>query len=137
MGTWETSDGAAQGVKPSRALETILGGSPAPESSECMSIADLSSWILAVPAGRAQNYDDAARIVAVAMLSLLSEHPQLAPLGAHKLAERWEQLDPADYKAMDELSLGPTAFQWGWAWNAARAVLGLPTGANPALVEIG
>lgn len=39
--SWETSDGAALGVKPERALETILGGAPPPPAAECMS---LSRW---------------------------------------------------------------------------------------------
>jgi hypothetical protein len=130
-------DGAAGGVKPSRALETILGGAPQPAEAECMPIAEFTAWILSVPDGEAQSYDDAARIIACAMLKLLAAHPAVAPMSASALGRRWQELDPESYKAMNERSLGPTAFQWGWAWNAVRAVSGLPTGANPAIVEIG
>jgi hypothetical protein len=135
--SWETSDGAAFGITPERALATILGGEPSPPQSEWLSMPQLRAWIEAVPAGPARSYDDAARIVAGAMFALLEQHPEVAPLSADALGPRWRALDPAGWKALDARAVGPTAFQFGWAWNAVRAIRGLPTGKNPALLEVG
>jgi len=146
------SDGAQQGIGAKRALDTILGGEPAPTEDEGMSREQMERRIMAVADGPPQDYDDAALYTAKFILTTLRAHPEIAsqPVdGAidlvnstpdHIIVTRkgWSDLlkevDPTGYQeAVDEI----TGFMWGWACNAARYVLDLPEVPNPAIMTIG
>ncbi len=42
-----------------------------------------------------------------------------------------------DVKGVDTKDLGLSGFQYGWAVNAVRQMLGIPPGPNPAIVTLG
>ncbi len=145
------SDGAQQGIGAKRALDTILGGEPAPTKEEGMSREEMERAIMAVSTPPA-DYNDMALFTAKFILTTLRAHPEIArapvdtvydwdhvveghPTIARKgWVELFEEMDPAGYNAAVE---GITGFMWGWACNAARYVLDLPEVPNPAIITIG
>jgi hypothetical protein len=100
----------------------------------------LYEWIQAVPDGEAQTYDDAARIIAKAMLEFVqtsSLASEFRAMSSREFGKRWEDEQREHYLAADKRARGVTAFQFGWAYNAVRAILDLESAGNPAIVEIG
>lgn len=148
------SDGTQQGIGPSRALDTIIGGKPAPEQDDHNSPA---FWLRRL---REKNddiggYDAHAEVMAKYILLAYETHPLLrdAPNEPQYLEPiNWDNPvilvqglsgrlksevypDPTHpfRKALSEA----TGFTWGWAFNIARYAIGLPPQPNPAIIEIG
>jgi len=138
--TFSSADGASEGILPERALQMILGGESAAAANERLSRAALEAWICEpLPEGKAETYNEAARIVAQGMLLFTRKHPELdvRPLAIDPFMKRWEELEPEQYRQVMERSREPTAFQAGWAYNAVRSILGFMPSGNPALAEFG
>lgn len=92
------------------------------------------------------GYGYAARSCAHAILVVAEAHPELLDVTDE------EKRDPSGFEAADNRKLwdavkdrypaaddwlgGVTGFQWGWAHNAVRYVLGVEPTGNPALVSI-
>jgi hypothetical protein len=127
------SDGAHEGILPTRAMHTIIGGEPAPAPEEGLSAEQMRDWIKAAPAAP-ENYDDCARRAAHLILLHWKEHPEDAQTDPYELYERIKFRN-ADIR-QQIAALGLTGFQWGYAVNAARRVNELPPQRNPALIEI-
>lgn len=154
------SDGAAQGVSATRALDTILGGAEQPADEEKMSVAEMLDKLLAAPPctdpAAMAGYGECAESVAGEILRWAYANPDRYANTPAETEITWpEKADGSgkDYNnpiygrrglydvlkddgiALD--TLGITGFQWGWAYNAARRCLELPPVQNPAIVELG
>jgi len=143
-------DGADQGVKPTRALETILGNSGQPAEEEKMDPVEFEQWILAAP-DRPATYDDAARAAAKHVLTFFRAFPQYATApadaeGALNANDEFVMVKPGVYNLMEEYMpetfkrlerLELTGFMWGYAVNAARRCCELPPTNNPAILTLG
>lgn len=129
------SDGAHMGIGPNRALETILGGAPPPEVTDpSEQLLKMRADILAAPRASdpkaMSDYETCAMSVAREILEW-----------AWANFERFSDDERVVYDAMKAdgvplQELGLTGFQWGWAFNAARAVMSLPPVPNPAIVTV-
>jgi hypothetical protein len=151
------TDGASQGIKPERALKTILGGEPAPDDGEGMSRTQMRDAILAVdPAKKAESYDEAAMQAARLIYDFVTEDPFERRKIPAETEYDWDGdpdhgakgRKPEYVKALglydvmkdhgiDLASLGLSGFQWGWAVNAARYALAELPVPNPAIIEVG
>ena len=152
------SDGAHLGVGAERALETVLGGKEQPRDDERMSDEEFAAWIRS--ADKTNEYGETARYAARLIVEFLEAHPEHLTTpgeaeGAFQVdgreatreevmsgAAKFVRLRDGLYEVMETegVYLGDldlTGFMWGWAFNAARKVLGLGPVPNPAIVEIG
>ena len=70
-----SNDGATEGIRPGRALRTILGNDPPPRESDGMELAAMRQWLLTAPPAaefpvhaavdeEGQYYDECTRVVA-------------------------------------------------------------------------
>lgn len=149
-----SSDGASLGVKPERALGTIIGGKDQPDDSEKMSPAEFTQWIRSAPTladyletRGSFSYDETSRVMAATIVLYWEATGDEGPDDT-QFATKDGQIDfftpvvPGLYERMktyglplNEMDL--TGFMWGWALNAAKTVKGIQPGGNPALLEIG
>jgi hypothetical protein len=146
------SDGAHLGVSADRALRTILGGDPSPAENEQTGVIEFRDWIM--QPDQALDYNECARRVARAVLEFWLEDPRRASIPPENVYETGPDgrlvfnaeghlnlVTPGLYRVMHEHGidlddLGITAFQWGWAVNAARRCVELPPAPNPAIIEV-
>jgi len=122
-------------------LQTIVGAEPPPTADERRSTGELASLIEAstldhFPAHDAiddTHYDAQALFAAKCVIWTMRSYPHLAAVDDEELYREVKRLaSPAA-----RLSLGSlTGFMWGWAVNAARAVLELEPLPNPAIVDV-
>ena len=158
----DSPDGAHLNYTADQALTGELGGAQ-PTQEERMTDEQFAEWIRSTP-DTEDGYEGAARLAARYMLEWLTRHPleQWRPLEDEldwkklKATGREEEIILNDWRAHrteyvavegvwdrikeDEprlADLGLTGFMAGWAWNAARKVLGLGPQKNPAIIEIG
>lgn len=132
------SDGADQGIRPDRALRTILGGEPEPQQEEGMSPSQMLEWIETAPT-EPNSYDDATRMLAKGILLFARAHltpDRLKSLAADDFDDAWKTTDEAGRRATFDACHGPTGFMFGWAYNAVRYCSELPPKANPAILEV-
>jgi hypothetical protein len=93
------------------------------------------------------GYDDSANYTARLILEMYESYPQTQTLSEERVyleyPKKWE--DPISlnvtihdvYKALySDIDMGISGFQWGWAINAARTILGLGPVPNPAILDI-
>lgn len=148
------NDGSQQGISPSRAIHTILGGEPAPVLDDHNSPA---YWLkrLTEKDDNINGYDAHAEVMAKYILQAYESHPALREAPCSTVF-----VEPIDWENMRVLvhSLGDrlkaevytdpehpfrraysdaTGFTWGWAFNIARYALGLPPEPNPAILSVG
>ncbi len=97
------------------------------------------------------TYESCGNYAARLVLEFLEAHPehrdkpvmQRGEFADPKTFTGYHPVGPPDlYDVMKEAGvplarLGLTGFQWGWAFNAGRHVLGLPPEPNPAILTIG
>ena len=124
-------DGADMGVKPTRALASILGGKDQdPHPDDKMTPEQMRQEILAQPDSykdREDTYDGCAMWLAKQFLLLLEK----GVVGdSSKLYDEMKKVN-------GEQDYDFTGFMVGWANNAARYALNKPTQSNPAILEIG
>lgn len=156
------SDGAELGVSAERALGTILGDQESPGEDEQMSDEAFEAWIRECPA-IVNEYGETARLAAKRVLLFLEEFPEARtlaietegawcdaagvqltqeqlreklPEGAEFLAVKEGLYDEMKRQGAGLADLDLTGFMWGWAFNAAHKVLGLPSQPNPTLLEV-
>jgi hypothetical protein len=140
-----SDDGVAEGLNAEEALGVVLGGEPAP-TDKVRSTMEMAAIVRATtePIG----YDGTANYAAKLILDWLEEDPSRAqgptenvysegPNGEWTgvVTERgWYGRMKEDGIPMADLDL--TGFMWGWAVNAARAIVELPPVPNPAILTI-
>lgn len=133
------SDGAHDGIRPQAAM-----GAPEPKRKD--STSEMAARIMSStgPSG----YDGTAEYCAKLIVEWLSEDPSRAqgpPENVYEsgpngewtgtVTERgWYDRMKADGIPLGQLDL--TGFMWGWAVNAARAIVELPPVPNPAIIEL-
>jgi len=123
-------DGANIGVTPTRCLETILGDGTQPSADEERTPEQLEAYINEVGEphfhkATEHGYNDTCRYLAKHMLAAMrATEETLDMVGAYRKA-----------KNRGMKNVDPSGFQVGWAFNAARTILGLPEAENPAIVE--
>ena len=127
------ADGAHLNVNAKRALDTILGGEESPKEDEQRTDQEFAEWIRSTPIEDSTSdadYGEASRLIAKLYLMALEEGCEGEDAWDVWLLveERWPELA--------ERASGGTGFMHGWAFNAARHVLGLGQVQNPALLEI-
>lgn len=94
-------------------------------------------------AGAAGGYEGAAESLAHAMLVLIDERPELLKFGPED--DDWARADNQKlweavkerWPGVDDWLGGITGFQFGWAHNIVRYVVGVDEVGNPAIVELG
>lgn len=121
------SDGAHEGLLTEASMHRAMGG---PHDNSRLSMPELREWILAAPDGKPETYNDAARILAKAFLELLERWPERAADDLVGLCKA----PPLVVAHAAARVRHPSSFMVGWAWNAARAVLGYSAAPNPALL---
>lgn len=151
-------DGTQQGIGAERAIETILGGKPAPDKDEEKAPAFWLERLLAKD-DNIDGYEAHAEVMAKYIVLALRRMPGLAHApntGVYLADENGKMVfEPemvqvlpglsdalkkvyADEKHPFRMALSEaTGFTWGWAFNIARYALGLPPQPNPALLTIG
>ena len=122
-------DGADMGVKPQRALKSILGGEDQPQKDDCLTPEEMRREIMMQPDNykdRENTYDGCAMWLAKQFLLLLESGFE----GTYStLYDEMEKRNPhQDYDF--------TGFMVGWANNAARYCLKKSSQNNPAIMEI-
>lgn len=148
------SDGAHEGVGAQRALETILGASPAPDPDEGESAPAMFQRLVTMERPAEFDYSSCADWAASQILKWLLADPSRALLPVENVYKRYRdgrlayneeggliRLQDGWYDVMkkdgfDLSDLGLTGFMWGWAANAARRCVELPPVSNPAIVTI-
>lgn len=98
-----------------------------PEDTTELTTGELAALVMMSEPGE-DTYNGTALYAAKQILQWFLENPKRA-------------MDDADpYRAMIEAGVivngDLTVFQWGWAVNAARSILELPSVPNPAIVEL-
>ena len=138
-------DGAAQGIDAKAALGVVVGGDEQPASR---SIVDMAIEVMGTTEDP-NTYEGTANYCAFLIVSWLKEDPTRAGSPTENVYRygpnnEWtgEIIDHGWYERMkdDGIELGKldlTGFMWGWAVNAARAILDLPEVPNPAILTIG
>lgn len=89
--------------------------------------------------GRSPTYELAARSFAKRLLPWMEAHPEHASKQTYSWLEDADDLIDDAVKGSDDWPGDPyrvTGFQWGWALNACKYVLGLPPVPNPSLATI-
>ena len=120
------SDGAHLGMGAEAAMKAVIGGGDGPSDPDA-ALRELEAEIRRASAEPPMTYDSTANLAARIVLEHLERHPQDRAIDEHEVYQRLRsQLDPLDL----------TGFMWGWAVNAARAILELPPVPNPAILVI-
>lgn len=152
---YEYSDGAHAGIRPRDAMVRAIGGDEAPPE-DLKTPGAMEAYLLAedVEYTEENGYNESARRTARFILTMLRAHPELQAMPVEtkydftwdeKVEEHtasvvqpgWDELfKAADPEGYDRATDGISGFQWGWACNAARYVLGLGPAKNPALVTV-
>lgn len=147
------SDGAHAGISADRALDTILGGAPAPTEDEGQTAEEMRAEIMALTEDP-HTYGGTANWTAKLILEWLLADPRRAQFpienvyehddagnlvfnaegGLNLIEHGW--YDRMKDDGIDLADLGLSGFMWGWAVNAARRCLELPPVANPAIINI-
>lgn len=151
-----SDDGADLGVGADRALKTVLGGGRSPEPEEQRTPEQLREHIETHrgPSGYESSANEAchrilltyeARPEAVQWPAEPEGHIEKGPENGGM--GRWVHDGPDLYTAVKEQTdglgdvsmsdLGLTGFQWGWAVNAAKYIVGAPPVPNPAILTVG
>lgn len=155
-----SSDGAAFGIKPTDALDVILGGGDA-ASKHAEGIEEMRAAVLATSRAGAESlmsadhdyvdgdYDYICRWIAHAVLAAFLADPGLAALPMDTEYDWTDRDNPTVVtKGLDDVlrergiyereiaGLGITGFQWGWGVNAARRLVELPPQPNPAILVV-
>lgn len=138
-----SGDGAHEGLTPSRALATIIGGEGQPEQSEKRNPDEMRAWIMGAPeppfwrdgmehgsAEADEAYNNVVRWAAKQCLVLFLADPSTAQLDESQLYGELADANPA------LRAEGMTGFQWGFAVNAARFCVELPPQPNPAIIDV-
>ena len=147
-------DGADLGVPADKAMRAAIGGEQ-PTEDDMMDPVQFEQYLLSAQPNEA-TYEGTARYAARLILEHLKKNPADASIPTERQYERDANgrlaLDKnGDLIKTDERNLGDvmfatypefhelglTGFQWGWAVNAARRCLELPSVPNPAIVTIG
>lgn len=160
-----SNDGAQQGIRADQALNVILGGQPEAEQ-EHDDDDTVRARVLAASETRreATDYSDAADIAAGLVLRFYAARPDAVtwpgeptyewrvpggqwarhyPKGAERYEIESRTVGPDLYHEVNEFfegrlsDLGVTGFQWGWAVNCAKHLMGAPPVPNPAIMVIG
>ncbi len=148
----EWSDGAHLNIPANDAMKAAIGG----EDTTVMTDADFEQMIREAPLGLPMSdydYGTYSNAVARIVLEAYETYPQLQTISDEHVylqdAEGntlWEPPGPIAlnkslydiikmiYEEHEEFFMEMSGFQWGWAMNAARKVLGLGAVPNPALV---
>ena len=125
------SDGANLGIKPERALKTILGGEKHPSKEEQLDPAQMRAEILSSPDEYFGNdgfsYDGSCMWLAKQFLLLLE-----AGIDGNE-----STLYNAMIEKCGKKDYGFTGYMVGWANNAARYAIGKPPQPNPAIMIVG
>ena len=125
-----SEDGANLGIKPTRALETILGGKEQPKEEEKVTREKMLAEIMAVP----DSYREAAKDYDSTTLWLAKQFYLLRKEGVD--GDCYALYDAMKKKCGD-LDYDFTGFMVGWANNVVRWIMELPEEENPAIVTIG
>ena len=139
-----TDDGAQYGVDAESAMKAALGGE---ESTPRSTTAEMADRIRATT--EPTDYSGTADYCAKLILEWLEADPTRAqgptenvyqdgPNGewtGNVTEPGWYDRMKADGIPLDQLGL--SGFMWGWAVNAARAIVELPEVPNPAIVSFG
>jgi hypothetical protein len=154
-----SDDGADLGMTAQDGMEAALGSD---EPKQERSPAEFRAMIEADQDPR--TYSGCANATALALLGLMEARPELATWpaevegaffykGTNNLIPRGQHIPyNAEYRRVDDRDLYSelkrtrpdlirvfeelTGFQWGWAVNAAKTILGQPPVPNPAIVTI-
>ena len=155
------SDGANIGVSSERALKTILGGAPPASEDERRTPGQLREFV--EQQRGTSGYDATACEACWRVLLTFEARPETKtwpaeipyevtcdcdpsnPAPGH-FKEHYRPVGPNLYAAVREhtdgigdmgiADLGLTGFQWGWAVNAAKYIVGAPPVPNPAILTI-
>lgn len=155
-----SQDGANMGIGVGRSLETVVGGKDSPEKGDGVTKEEMREQLLAKD-DNIDGYDSHAQVMAKYILLALSSKDRKihnlheAPVSPIMYFPNKDSMDGCvvvcnglsdilkDHIYQDEdhpfrkaLSEA-TGFTWGWAVNAARYAMGLPSLRNPAIMEIG
>lgn len=142
------SDGAHLGVSAGRALATILGGESQPADEEQKSQEEFAAWIRSAPEslkdiGGEDRYSEGSRWLARRYLLVMEEWFARSMYQRRPWSPRYLSMSDAawaDFKTKwpkdAEEAGGMTGFMHGWAFNAARNVLGMSPVGNPALLTL-
>lgn len=148
-----SEDGADLGVGAEKAMKAVLGG-PQPEDEDRMDPVQFEAYIMSATKEDANTYDGCARYAARLILEHFKANPANANIPTEHQFKRDENgraifedgnliptgernLTEVMFKNPDFKDLDLTGFMWGWAVNAARRCLELPSVPNPAIITIG
>lgn len=151
-------DLAHQNVDAATAMKLNVGGGEVPEGASDSEFEErIRGASLAITAdGSGEGYSSFADATARVILEAYEEYPQLRDLSGEPdylkgkngrvdwsnpialnvtLGNVIDKLHPKGSQVHDQILAELTGFQWGWAVNAARKILGLGPVPNPALWE--
>src|SRR3990167_6069709 len=127
-----SQDAADLGVKPERALESILGGAEQPKEEEKMTPEKMYQEIMAQPneyKDREYTYNGCSMWLAKQFLLILEKWEEIEVVGSYDLLyEKMKEIN-------GEQDYDFTGFMVGWANNAARFALNKKAHANTAILE--
>jgi hypothetical protein len=135
-----SDDGADLNIPAEAALRAVLGG----EQPESLSDEAFEQQIRTAPLDPA-DYGAAATYAARLCLEFLEAHPEHHATPIEAVGEwrdgEYVMVRPGLYDVMKAAGvplsdLQLSGFQWGWASNAARHLLGLDHQPNPAIVTL-
>lgn len=133
-----SSDGVSQGIRSGDALRVLVGNAELADVP-AVTTGEMADRIMATTRESVNEardngdpreaYSRAAEYAAKLILEYYLADPKRVQDTDPYEAMKWDgyDLDP----------LGMTGFMWGWAVNAARAILELPPVPNPAILETG
>ena len=125
------SDGAHQGIGAVRALETVLGGKPAPLEGDTRE--QVRARIMARPSplegDGPKTYDEAADCLAKAFVLVVEKNPKALGEDLYNAANVW-------WPGLGNWLHGPTGFMVGWAVNCVRWLYEQPPVPNPAIITV-
>lgn len=144
------SDGAHLGIDAHSAMKAAIAGEPTPPPITTQAMGER---IMATTRETATDYGAAADYIAKLILLAFRADLELAKAPTERTYSRrddgttdWSTVVVPDLydRLKDRLSPedaefigGCTGFMWGWAVNAARAVMELPPVPNPAIITVG
>lgn len=133
------SDGAQVGVNAADALKVILGGEDEADQPH-VTTQELAERVLSTTIDQADRatggtYEGCADWVARQIVEMALRDPMvMAPNGDLYASLKVVQCPEGSRER--EVLTSITGFQWGWAENAARAILELSAVPNPALLTV-